>query len=278
MQGLFKTIVCLWLLAGTLARPALADETPFATLYTARLIPTGETEFGQAVRFGAGRPHESYAALEGGSEIEFGAAPDLQLAGYINYRWQRERLGTAPARSGLDFTNVSLEAIWQLADSTAHPLGVALYLEPAYGPDHRELEGKVILQKNLFDQRLVLATNIALEQEWNRGAGNWQKNSELRLLLGAAWWLTPKWAVGTEFEAKREYDGLLIWQKSAPAADSFFLGPTLHYDSGEYSMTLGMQTQLPFAANLSGEPGETVSGFAHEEERYRIQINVEFDI
>ena len=57
----------------------------------------------------------------------------------------------------------------------------------------------MILQKNLFDQRLVLATNVALEQEWNRAAGSWQKNSELRLLLGAAWWMTPKWSIGTEF-------------------------------------------------------------------------------
>ena len=278
MRGLINAMTVAWILGTLLARPALADETPLATLYTARLIPAGEAEIGQLMRFRAGKPHESFAALESQSEIEYGAAPDLQLAGYLNYTWQREHLGATPAHSGLSFTNASLEAIWQLADPATQPLGLALYLEPAYGPDHRELEEKVILQKNLFDQRLVLATNIALEQEWNRGAGNWQKNSELRLLLGAAWRLTPKWSVGTEFEAKREYDGLLIWQKSAPAADSFFLGPTLQYDSGEYSITLGMQAQLPFAANLSGDPGETVGGFAHEEERYRVQLNIECDL
>ena len=187
-------------------------------------------------------------------------------------------MGPAPARTGFDFTNASLEAIWQLADPKTQPFGLALYLEPAYGPDHRELEEKLILQNNLFDQRLVLAANIVLEQEWNRAAGDWQRNSELRLLAGAAWRLAPQWTIGTEFEAKREYDGLLIWQKSAPAADSFFVGPTLHYDGGEYSVTLGAMTQLPVAANLSHQPGETVGGFAHEEERYRIQLNVEFDL
>ncbi len=278
MRGKFKFVVVAWILASALAHQAMADETPFATLYTAQLIPAGETELGQTTLYRAGRPHESYASLEGRSEIEYSPAPDLQLAGYLNYAWQRDGLGAAPASTRFDFTNASLEAIWQLANPTTQPFGLALYLEPAYGPDHRELEEKVILQKNLFDQRLVLATNVALEQEWNRAAGSWQKNSELRLLLGAAWWMTPKWSIGTEFEAKREYDGLLIWQKSAPAADSFFLGPTLHYDGGEYSLTLGALAQLPFAANLSGEPGETVGGFAHEEERYRIQFNAEFDL
>ncbi len=278
MGGKFKFVVVAWILVSALAHQAMADETLFATLYTAQLRPAGETELGQTALFRAGRPHESYAGLESRSEVEYGAAPDLQLAGYLNYAWQRERLGTAPVRTGFDFSNASLEAIWQLANPATRPFGLALYLEPAYGPDHRELEGKVILQKNLFDQRLVLAANIALEQEWSRAAGNWQKNSELRLLLGAAWRMTPKWSAGTEFEAKREYDGLLIWQKSAPAADSFFLGPTLHFDSGEYSITLGMQAQLPFAANLSGEPGETVGGFAHEEERYRVQLNFECDL
>jgi len=278
MRGTSKLTLITWLLACATASPALADETPFATIYTARLIPAGEAEAEQTAIFRVGKPHESYSAVEGQSEIEYGLAPDLQLAGYLNYTWQREDLGSAPARSGFDFTNTSLEAIWQLADPTTQSFGLALYLEPAYGPDYRELEEKLILQKNLFDQRLVLAANIALEQEWNRAAGDWQRNSELRLLAGAAWRLAPQWTVGTEFEAKREYDGLLLWQQSAPAADSFFLGPTLQYDSGEYSVTLGATAQLPFAANLSHEPGETVGGFAHEEERYRVLLHVEFDL
>ncbi len=39
-------------------------------------------------------------------------------------------------------------------------------------------------------------------------------------------------------------------------------------------MTLGVQAQLPWAQNLSGTPGETVGGFAHEEERLRVQLRI----
>ena len=261
-----------------LATPALAGETPFNTLYTAEVLPAGEAELGQTEIARRGKPHQSYDAVESRTEIEYGLSSDFQLAGYANYTWQRERFAGAAAQSGLAFTSFSLEAIYQVLDPDTRPFGLALYIEPAYGPDSREIEGRVLLQKNLFDDRLVLAANAVLEHEWTRDAGLWHKGTELRALLGAAWRVAPGWSAGAEFEAKREYDGILVWGRSAPAADSFFIGPTLNYATEDYSITLGAQAQIPWAANLSGKPGETVGGFAHEEERYRVQLRIEADL
>jgi hypothetical protein len=59
---------------------------------------------------------------------------------------------------------------------------------------------------------------------------------------------------------------------------SYYAGPALHYERDGYWVTLGAQVQLPWAANLSGEPEETVNGFAGEEARYRVRLKFGFDL
>lgn len=279
----------LTLMAGVLAAtaagisPALADESPFGTVYTTDTLPAGAAEIEQWATWRSGKPHESYQTLRGRTEYEYGITNDFQISGYANYAWLHEMPGESHAR----FTGVSAEAIYRIWDPYTHPFGVALYLEPAIGPDMREVEAKLLLQKNFLDDRLVLAANAVLEDEWAHAAADpaatpgspdafahWNTNTELKLLIGASYRFAPNWSAGAEFEAKREYDGLLIWDHVTAAADSYFFGPTLHYAARNYFVTLSTQAQLPWAANLSGEPGETVNGFAHEEERYRVQLRI----
>lgn len=266
---------------------ARADETPFNTLYTTDTLPQGAAEIEQWTTWRSGKPHESYRTLQGRTEYEYGLTNGFQISAYANYAW----LHDAPGAAHIRFNGVSAEAIYRIWDAYTHPFGLALYLEPAIGPNSREIEAKLLLQKNFLDDRLVLAANAVLAHEWERqdadpaappgsvdATRHWGKGTELKLLLGAAYRFAPSWSAGAEFEAKREFDGLLIWERSAAAADSFFLGPTLHYATAGYFVTLGMQAQLPWAANLSGVPGETVGGFAHEEERYRVQMRVGIEL
>jgi hypothetical protein len=272
---------------GLAASPAAADESPFNTVYTTDTLPAGASEIEQWATWRSGRPHESYRTLEGRTEYEYGVTNDFQLSGYANYAWRHEIPGESHAR----FTGVSAEAVYRIWDVYTHPLGVALYLEPAIGPGSREIEAKLLLQKNFLDDRLVLAANAVLEDEWSHADADpaaapaspdafahWGTNTELKLLVGASYRFAPNWSAGAEFEAKREFDGLLIWEHSAAAADSFFIGPTLHYANADYFVTFGIQAQLPWAANLSGEPGETVGGFAHEEERVRAQLRIGIEL
>ncbi|PYJ63227.1 MAG: hypothetical protein DMF42_08185 [Verrucomicrobia bacterium] len=55
------------------------------------------------------------------------------------------------------FESVSFEAIFRLLSPYKDPLGLALYFELTLGDDEKELEWKVILQKNWFEHRLVWA-------------------------------------------------------------------------------------------------------------------------
>ena len=284
----FGWVVVGAMIAGTFCAPsASADESPFARVYTTDTLPAGASEIEQWVSWLGGKSHQSYQTLQGRTEYERGITNNFQLSAYANYAW----LHDVPGESHTRFTGVSAEAIWRIWDVYTHPIGIALYLEPSIGPGSREIEAKLLLQKNFLDDRLVVAANGVLEHEWERddadpaappgspdASAHWGKGTELKLLLGAAYRFAPNWSAGAEFEAKREFDGLLIWDNSTAAADSFFVGPTLHYANRDYFLTVGVQAQLPWASNLSGEPGETVNGFAHEEERYRVQLRIGIEI
>lgn len=273
----------------------MADTTPFSTIYTVETEPAGEVEVEQWSTWLGGKSRESFNALEGRTEVEYGVTDDFQIAGYVSYDWARDRPHGAAtpdeAQNGLDFRSFSAEAIYRLVDPDTHPFGLALYVEPAIGPGYREIEAKLLVQKNFLDDRLVLAGNAVLENEWNLmppdpsatlgsldATRHWARETELNLLAGAAYRFAPAWSGGVEFAAQREIDGLLFWQRSSAAATSYFVGPTLHFNHEAYWLTIGAQAQLPWAANLSGEPGETVRGFAHEEERYRIRLRIGFDL
>jgi hypothetical protein len=243
---------------------ASADESPFAAIYTTEILPAGGKEIEQWLTWEHGRPSESWDHLAGRTELEYGVTNDFQLAGYLNYDYFRVRPDGPDARDaaadGLDFTSGSIEAIYRITDPYTQPVGVALYLEPGYGPDTREIEAKILLDSHFLDDRLVLAINGVLEYEWARAGGGepFERATELTVLVGASYRFAPGFSAGLEFEAKREGDGLLFGEAFHPAADSFRIGPTVHYAQDNWWVTLGYLAQLPTAGNLNGEPGEVV--------------------
>ena len=65
-------------------------------------------------------------------------------------------------------TSVSGEAIYRLLNVYFDSIGLALYFEPTFGDNTRELEGKLLLQKHFFNDRLRLAANVNFQNKWNR--------------------------------------------------------------------------------------------------------------
>jgi len=260
---------------------AAEDESPFAGIDTSDLLPAGEAEAEQWLSWRHGRAGQSFDAIAGQTEYEYGLTSDLQLGGYLKYAWSRVRPhapAPSPAVTGADFSGVAAEVVYRIWDADSDPLGVAIYFEPTIGPDTRELEWKLLLHKSLLDERLVLAANLVLENEWEHSRGQWDAHTEFNILAGAAYRFAPHWAGGLEFASQREFDGALPWQTSSAAANSYFAGPTLHYATEDFFVTLGVQAQLPWAQNLSGTPGETVGGYAHEEERYRVRMRIGIEL
>ena len=53
-----------------------------------------------------------------------------------------------------------------------HPIGLALYFEPTLGKGLFEVEQRLIVQKNFFDDRLIIASNLTLDLEGRRLPGD----------------------------------------------------------------------------------------------------------
>lgn len=268
------------LLAGSALLPtaAAADETPFAYVYTSETQPAGSAELEQWLTYENGRPFESWNHVQGRTELEYGLTNHLQTALMFNYDWLKVRprgpAAADPASDSVTFTSMGAELVYQLSDPYTHPVGVALYFEPSYGSDDQEIETKLLLDSHFLEDRLIAAANLILEYEWERQDDNWHKGTELKLYAGLGYHFAPGWSAALEFKAKREFDGIAIFQHADAAADSFTVGPTLHYAQQDWWVSLGLQEQLPWAGNLSGEVGETVNGFAHEEPRTALRLRV----
>jgi hypothetical protein len=272
------------LLAGAVLLPnaAAADESPFAYTYTSDTQPKGSAEVEQWLTYESGRPHESWNHAQGRTEVEYGLTNHLQAAVMANYDWLKVRPhgpGAAdPAENSVHYTGTGAELVYQFADPYTHPIGMAIYFEPTYGSDRQEIETKFLADSHFLDDRLIAAVNLVLEYEWEREDADWHKGTELKFIAGLGYRFAPGWSAALEFKAKREFDGIAIFQHAGAAADSFTVGPTLHYAAQGWWASLGLQEQLPWAGNLSGEAGETVNGFAHEEPRTALRLRLGIEL
>src|SRR5258706_14530750 len=66
-------------------RPALADETPFASIYTTELLPKGAMESQQWVSWKHKKPQEQFDQVEGRTEFEYGVSNKFLASLYANY-------------------------------------------------------------------------------------------------------------------------------------------------------------------------------------------------
>jgi hypothetical protein len=267
----------LWAFLTALAPlAAKADETPFAYTYTTDTQPKGTAEIEQWMTFEEGRPFEAWNHLAGRTELEYGLTDNLQTALMANYDWLQVHPhgpdAGDPRGDALTYTSTGTEIVWRLADPYTNPVGVALYFEPSYGSDNQEVESKLLVDSHFLDDRLIAAANLVLEYEWEKQAQDWHKGTELSLFGGLGYRFAPGWSAALEFVATREFDGVVIFQHASAAADSVTMGPTLHYAQENWWVSLGLQEQLPWAGNLSGEQFETVSGFAHEVPRTAVRL------
>lgn len=259
-----------------LAQTALADDQPFISLYTTDIEAAQEQEIEQRILFTA-QKGEAYAGIESNTEFEYGVTDDLQISGSANYEWAREREHNplAPAQSEHEF-GVSGEAIYRFLNVYFDPVGLAVYLEPSYSNDARELEGKILLQKNFFNDNLRLAFNANFENQWERDAGTWHQGSAIEMRLGAAYNVTPEWSLCAEFSNENEYNGLV--GSGHPVSNLYYLGPTISYKGLPLTISLGAQAQLPWASDHTHTPGAIRDGYSVDAERWRVGLTISRDI
>jgi hypothetical protein len=279
--------------------PAGAGESPFGWIYTAELHPQGTFEYEHKSFLQYRQSQGTYSYLQNKEEIEYGVTNRLQVAGYFNWSYANAfRNGVDGTTGGpgvgqfLDenfdpfsrysrarFDSIAFEAIYQVMNPITDPFGLALYIEPEFGPLTRELEWRVIIQKNFFDDRLIIAANIMgkHEREVNLD-GTIEKASPLDLTLGASYLIAPNWMVGFETRIHNEFTGYLF---NSPEHSAFFAGPVIHYATKDFWITAAWRHQLPIVQTYNADQASVVVngriyGDEHARDEFMFRLGVPF--
>lgn len=285
-----------------------AEEPLFGFVSTTDLLPLGKSEVAQWLTWRSGKTVGEFDVVEGRTEYEYGLSDRLQFAVYLNYEWaladhddvingstlppatlSNLQVGSNSRLDTTRFTGGSLEAIYRILSPYIDPVGLALYLSPSIGAQFREVETRVILQKNFVDDRLVVAFNVTDTADWfdipsapESGDNNspdrmWNSSSTFAFGLASTYRFTAGWSAGAELQNEREYSGLDPFSRSARTNVAYYLGPSLHYADRHMYATLTYLTQLPFASDYAhSHPDFDVDGrnYGAGNERIRLRFKI----
>ena len=277
------------------AGAAVAGESPFGYVYTTDTHPRGTREVEQWLTHRYRQSQGDYDLWQGRTEFEYGVTDRLQTSLYLNYAsvsalHNRPDGTTGPGAFVPDsvdpdarysrtfFQSISNEWIYRVLSPYKDPIGLALYIEPTWGSNERELETKLILHKNFFDDRLVWAANFTAAAESERWHGEWENEGELELTTGLAYQFAPRWHGGLEYRHHRGYEGRgFSSSKRVYAAN--FAGPSVHYASQRWWATLTYLRQLANAKAYTDAAREDIIGgrfYGEHHERYELRLKVGF--
>lgn len=274
-----------------------AEESQFGYVYTTDLLPKGAREVEQWATWRHQKVDGYFDQVDGRTEIEYGLTDRLQVAVYANYTWTRayhngpDAQTTPPEPFSYDqpgpddhyktarFVGFSGEAIYRLLSPYTDGVGLAVYLEPTLGPSFRELESKIIVQKNFLDDRLILAGNLtyAPEQRYLPNADNpdsksWQEETDVNYNIAASFRFMPNWSAGAEFLNEREYNSYHFSNESNCA---YFFGPSVHFGGKDFFVTATLLEQLPWAQTHSDTVTDAIVGgrtYDNDFEKYRLRV------
>jgi opacity protein-like surface antigen len=267
-----------------------AGENVFGFIYTLDTAPLGKYEIAQHTYWNHKQKgdYDNYFIR---NELEYGLTADVQIAGYINLDYtnakQNDRFGeTAGSKipENIDVTkrykkfrydSLSFETLWRITNPYTDFIGVGLYLEPMLGYDSKSLEYRLLLQKNLIDDKLILASNFVFETERDEIANNTdpEKASHFDWLAGATYRVAPNWNLGLEYRYHNDFSGY-FYQTSTQHAH--FLGPSLHYATTNWWATVAWRHQLSGTCHNVGEfecaDGRVLDDHGRDEFAFRFGI------
>jgi len=179
------------LVAGSTAQAAWRT---FAYNYETTVMEEGAWEFEQHVTWKADKNNtdSSYSRFDVRHELEYGLTDRLQMALYLDWRYTG---GDSVENDRARFRDVALEAIYQLTDPNVDAFGSALYGEVKWGDEVLELEGKLLLQKNIGNWMLVWNGKAAAEWE----SKNYDEDKgEFGQTIGISYLLSDRVSLGVE--------------------------------------------------------------------------------
>lgn len=218
-----------------------ADERQFAYSYQAdSVLPQDRVEYEQWATLRSGKDTGKYARWDLRQEIEYGFTDTFTAALYIN-----SSNTYSDGVTGIDninasrFDGVSVELKQMLQSPYKNPIGALVYFETRMSGSQLELEEKLVLE-HIHDEKWDFVTNIVVAQEWNYYATSTEMETELQLTGGVSYRLTPKVSIGLEGYTKTTYSDFF----GAANTTAVFLGPNIHYGSGNFQLTAAVLKQL----------------------------------
>lgn len=225
-------LALLWLAP----RDAAGNERHFTYTYESAVLPTGAKELEVWTTPRIGR-EDYYVRFDERLEFEIGLTDRLMTAFYLNWSAITAEVAPDTRESETEFGGVSSEWKYKLMDPVADGLGLALYGELSGGTDEFEIEGKLIVDKQVGD--LILAGNLVLANEWELEADETEAEQEVEIDLAVAYFLRPGLTAGLELRNHNEiHEG--DWEHSA-----LFFGPVFGYATDSWWAALTILPQLP---------------------------------
>ncbi len=258
----------------------MAHEEPFGYSRGAQSEAQGEWELTQWSTARTGKESGRYWGLDLNTELEYGFTDRFQVAAYFNtsYHFLENSQGSSEAfgdRNQFGINGASFELKYQLLNPIHDQWGFAVYFEPGYGSiegvdgsrhDEYELETKLILQKNLFEDRLITVLNYTLEPEFERGADSpWSAQLKMEWTAGVSWKLSRSWRVGVEARLAAEFADADLQKAEFLVLSA---GPTVHYSGDRFFATL---TVLP---QVAGWPDSRGVGGLHLDEKEKLEVRL----
>lgn len=278
-------------LAGLAATSAKADERYFGYTYAAEPMPKGETEVELWATDRRGKADGHFDAQDYRIELEHGLTDRLTVAGYVNLASHHIR-GLEPDFDDADrdfaFRGLSAEFKYNVLSPYKDGFGLTLYAEPAWSRIHGggekgteyELELKAIFQKNFLDDRLIWATNLTFEPEWEKEVeidettgeteAEWEKELKLEVSTGLSYRVAPGWFAGIEGRYASVYPD---WTNGLHRETyAVFAGPTVHYAAKKWWATASFMPQL-FG---KPSPNRSLALDEFEKREFRLILGYEF--
>lgn len=270
--------------------PARAAGPDFGYVYTAETEEAGETELSAWATDRRGKGDGHYDAQDYRLEVERGITDHFQLSAYANFASHHVHGSSElqPVSRNFAFQGLEAEFLYQVADP-AKGLGIAFYAEPGWSrinkvtgqnADEFEVELKSIVQKNFLANRIVWATNLTLEPEWEREheivapdvvEHRTEKELAFEVASGLAYRVAPKWWLGVEGRYHSVYPN---WTSGLHRENyAVYAGPTVNYQAGEWSVTA---TWLPQLFGSPHRPGSSLEFEDHEKREFRLKVSREF--
>lgn len=248
-----RLLLCLLLALSAFPMGSDAGARRFTYVYETTTAAPGTFELESWITWRTDKDEDrDFEQLDFRHEIEFGLTDRLQMAVYLA-DWSY-RAGKSVENDGTVYTGSAVELIYNLTNPATTVLGSALYGELKIGEELVELEGKILLQKNLGP--LVLAYNATLEAEWE-GEDLEERTGEFQQTLGASYQLTPRFLLGVELLHEIAFPE---WERAEESV--VYAGPNVSLRAGKWWATTTALAQL---TGSGGEPDfqlRTIVGYS----------------